>query len=141
MSAAFPLVFERQLAHHDEDVAAALHETFLEIDALVPPPPTPSAHSSQVKPWGLYTGSTGVVAYINHDTLWVANAGDSRAVLSRNGEVLRMYESILSAEGELSSCHLKDSFLILPGPMTTWQLTTQRRIGSRVRAPRLSTVE
>lgn len=36
-------------------------------------------------------GCTGVVAYINRDKLYVANVGDSRAVLSHNGTALCLY--------------------------------------------------
>lgn len=36
------------------------------------------------------TGSTAVVVYVEQDVLWAANLGDSRAVLSRDGEALDM---------------------------------------------------
>lgn len=74
---AFPLVFERKLARDGDDVESALRSTFLEIDQAV-------------GKWARWIGSTGVVAYINHNTLWVANVGDSRAVVSHDGRAIQL---------------------------------------------------
>jgi serine/threonine protein phosphatase PrpC len=51
---------------------------------------THKAIDAEVKPWARFLGSTAVVAYIDHDVLYVSNVGDSRAVLSRNGIAYRL---------------------------------------------------
>ena len=43
--------------------------------------------------WGsLQAGCTAVVAVVKGNELWVANAGDSRAVLCRGGQALALSE-------------------------------------------------
>ena len=45
---------------------------------------------TQVTREGIIDGSTVVIAYIQNETLFVGNAGDARAVLSRNGKPIRL---------------------------------------------------
>lgn len=74
---AFPLVFAEKLAEFPDEVDKAISSAYHEIDR-------------EVKSWAHYLGSTAVIAYINHSTLYVSNVGDSRAVLSRGGLAYRL---------------------------------------------------
>lgn len=74
---AFPLVFAEKLAEFPDEVDKAIASAYHEIDR-------------EVKTWAHYLGSTAVIAYINHNTLYVSNVGDSRAVLSRGGLAYRL---------------------------------------------------
>jgi protein phosphatase PTC1 len=71
-----PDALKRRL-DNNEPLPEALRSTFLEVD-------------EQVKPWAQHTGTTAAVAYIQDKTLYVANAGDTRAVLYRNGVATRL---------------------------------------------------
>ena len=46
----------------------------------------------RVFPWMPQAGCTAVVAVVKGSELWVANAGDSRAVLCRGGQALALSE-------------------------------------------------
>lgn len=72
----FPDAFKRRL-DNDEPLPEALRATFFEVD-------------EQVKPWAQHTGATAVAAFVRDRTLYVANAGDTRAVLYRNGVATRL---------------------------------------------------
>jgi serine/threonine protein phosphatase PrpC len=70
------------------DVPTVLRDSFLHMDHMLTDlakkvPPTDPGHPDRV-------GSTAVTCLINRDTLVVANAGDSRAVLSRGGCALEL---------------------------------------------------
>lgn len=79
----------RTIAHSSaSDSETALHDSFLHMDHMLVDlakklPPTDPAHPDKV-------GSTAVTCLINRDSLFVANAGDSRAVLSRNGRAVEL---------------------------------------------------
>lgn len=70
-----------QLADLDDSssITKAINAGFLEVDALY-------RESTNRQ----YVGSTALVAFILDGILWIANAGDSRAVLSKNGEVSQL---------------------------------------------------
>lgn len=57
--------------------AEAIRETFIGLHA-------------EILSYGRKGGTTAVTAFIDYDTLWVANAGDSRAVLCVNGIARRV---------------------------------------------------
>jgi serine/threonine protein phosphatase PrpC len=65
----------------------AIKAAFLEIDALY-------REQEKSNP----VGSTAVVSFILGDKLWVANAGDCRAVTSSNKEVIQMSQDAISTE-------------------------------------------
>ncbi|KAJ5075321.1 phosphatase 2c [Anaeramoeba ignava] len=60
-----------------EIIEDALTQSFIDID-------------SQVSSWCVYTGTTALVALTIGDNLWIANVGDTRAVLNRNGIAVRL---------------------------------------------------
>mmetsp|Transcript_136631 Transcript_136631/g.237556 ORF Transcript_136631/g.237556 Transcript_136631/m.237556 type:complete len:353 (-) Transcript_136631:155-1213(-) len=68
--------------------APDLHDAFMKVDQMFAStgndlPPTAPEHPDHV-------GSTALACLVQHDIIIVANAGDSRAVLSRNGEAVEM---------------------------------------------------
>jgi protein phosphatase 1G len=82
-------------------VEEALKETFLRMDELIRTPEglreviriardLPDNHPVQADPSQLMAGCTSVVACIQRSKLYVANAGDSRCVLSRDGRAVEL---------------------------------------------------
>ena len=68
---------QRRLEHHpsfDKDIEKAMRETFVQVDEDLSTVP-------EIEP--LYAGATACVVLLREETLTVANAGDSRAVLSK----------------------------------------------------------
>jgi len=59
------------------DIVQSLRETFLELDR-------------QIKPFAINQGTTAVVCLIKDHILYVANVGDSRAVLCRGNRAIRL---------------------------------------------------
>lgn len=59
----------------DEDLGSVLRRAFLNCNRRLSSQPT------QIR-----SGSTGTVVYLQEDTLWIANVGDTMAVLSREGK-------------------------------------------------------
>lgn len=72
-------------------------------------------------------GSTAVVAYLNGNELYVANAGDSRAVLSRNGEAVRV-----SKDHKPEDPEEKERIEKLGGYVTTKQQTRVARVNGEL---------
>jgi len=67
--------------HFPSDIPTALKETFLEVDRQF---------LQNAKKNKLEDGSTGIVALIYKDTLFVANAGDSRGVMCQNDSLVAL---------------------------------------------------
>lgn len=64
------------------DPEQALKEVYVEVDEAL----GTEAVASNPKLEPLFSGTTAVVVYMRENTMWVANAGDSRAVLcTRHG--------------------------------------------------------
>jgi protein phosphatase 1L len=77
---AFSPCFLSRLAANEntkEGIKKALQETYSEIDKAV-------------RSWAKYVGSTALTAFIVDNSLFVANVGDTRAVLSHGGKALRL---------------------------------------------------
>jgi serine/threonine protein phosphatase PrpC len=92
---------EKNSAYRSGNIEQALKETFLKMDELIRTPngtkeviriarDLPDNYPIEADPSMLVAGCTAVVALIRNNTLYVANAGDSRCVLSRDGRAVEM---------------------------------------------------
>ena len=92
---------EKNRAYLAGNIELALKETFLRMDELIRTPngtreviriarDLPDNYEVEADPAMLMAGCTAVVALIRNNTLYVANAGDSRCVLSRDGRAVEM---------------------------------------------------
>ena len=74
----FPLLLKKEIAKGPSDLYQVLENSFLDVDKML------TMIDSN------HCGSTAVVAVFRkegqHNVLYVANAGDSRAVLDKNGQ-------------------------------------------------------
>lgn len=97
----FVAEFLKRNSLKDKDIGKALKETFIQMDLLLK---TNAAIEEQlkykqaamedptVKKDQLQAGCTAIVVVISPDKIYAANAGDSRAVLMRNGKVEALSE-------------------------------------------------
>jgi serine/threonine protein phosphatase PrpC len=92
---------EKNRAYLSGNIELAIKETFLRMDELIRTPngtkeviriarDLPDNYNVEADPAMLIAGCTAVVALIRNNTLYVANAGDSRCVLSRDGRAVEM---------------------------------------------------
>jgi serine/threonine protein phosphatase PrpC len=88
-------------AYKDGNIEQALKETFLRMDELLRTQEglkeviriardLPDNYPVQADPSQMMAGCTSVVALLRGSTLYVANAGDSRCVLNRDGRALEL---------------------------------------------------
>jgi serine/threonine protein phosphatase PrpC len=88
-------------AYREGNYPKSLEDTFLRMDVLLRTPDglkeviriakdLPDNYPVQADPSLLMAGCTSVVALIHNDTIYVANAGDSRCVLNRDGRALEL---------------------------------------------------
>lgn len=75
----FKRVFMEQPEFKKNNFSEALKQTFLDLDEFV-----------GKQEYGDQEGCTSVVVFFNDSYIWCANAGDSRAVLSRTNEVVAL---------------------------------------------------
>lgn len=82
-----PVVLKEKITAGD-DIVTSLTKAFEDIN-------------NQMKPFAVQSGTTAVTCFIKDDILYVANVGDSRAVLYRNGKAIRLtVDHKPSLEGE-----------------------------------------
>ena len=90
-------------AYQDRNYEQALKETFLRMDDLLRTPDglkeviriakdLPDNYPVQADPSMMMAGCTSVVALVIRNTLYVANAGDSRCILCRDGRAIELSE-------------------------------------------------
>jgi serine/threonine protein phosphatase PrpC len=113
-------------ALEDDAVAQALVATFEELHL-------------QIKEWAFKNGTTAAVALFRGDRLWVANLGDSRAVLSRNAKALR-----LSIDHKASDGAERQRIEAMGGTVVNGRvsgmLQVSRALGDQICAPYVSHV-
>lgn len=84
----FVEVFTKLPEYKEKNYQAALTKCFIQLDEMM----TSDKSQDPITAYSMSTGCTSCVSLITKDTIYCANSGDSRCVLSRGGKAVELSE-------------------------------------------------
>lgn len=113
------------------DPEQALKEVYVDVDKALGTEAV--ANNPKLEP--LFSGTTAVVVYMRENTMWAANAGDSRAVLcTRHGSTVMWFDEVVPCvdvllvrllDARCAACWVATCLQTRTAPSTSHETTTQ----------------